>query len=132
MSEESLETIHYTIPSLSELNKTLKKLSCSLYTAWKNELAFRIHNLEFCGFIESENLKDIPQTVWRLPNNYIRNALQKLENDLDKLGYDYEFKFDSVNEINWVLRYEIDPPEGGDEDDDDDENSDEEDLIKDL
>ncbi|RKO94847.1 hypothetical protein BDK51DRAFT_34352 [Blyttiomyces helicus] len=59
--------------------------------------------------------------VWKLPNTAITSALELLEDDLDKLGYDYEFKFKPNGNQEcpgWALSYSIILP-------DEEENSEE-------
>lgn len=105
---------NFLLPSNEELYNICKNNANLLYTAWKKELAYRIHNLEFCGIIDSSHI-NVSSVVWRLPNNFIRDALRKLEDELEKLGYDYEFKFGDVQDSNFILYYEIDPPECDDD-----------------
>jgi hypothetical protein len=94
------------IPSVSQIKGMMRTLSEILYTAWKSEIANRLLHLEFAGIITRDNI-GVPSTVWRLPNAEVRYALCKLEQDLQNLGYDYDFKFDEVNELNWTMYYSI-------------------------
>lgn len=104
------------LPTVLELSKLLKNLSNILYVAWRKELRERILNLELEGYISKDHI-NVPSSVWRLPNDNIRYALGKLKTELDNLGYDYEFKFDEVDEVNWVMWYSLVLPEDEDKDD---------------
>lgn len=98
------------IPSVVEVRKIMRSLSESLYEAWKEEIADRLRHLEFEGCICREHIL-VPNEVWRLPNDEVRYALCKLEEDLRSLGYDYEFKFNDVDDVHWVMFYSITLPE---------------------
>ncbi|KAJ3038954.1 hypothetical protein HDV00_012784 [Rhizophlyctis rosea] len=100
----------------------MRDLSDQLYLAWKGEMAKRITDLDFEGFISKDDVR-VQSSAWRLPNEGVRRALYKLQEDLDILGYEYDFRFEHVSDTDWVLFYAIELPER-DEDglsDDDDE-----------
>jgi len=117
-SANNLETSSICIPSVADMRKMMRDLSESLYEAWKIEISDRMKHLEFEGYITRDHLQ-LPSTVWRLPNDEVRYALCKLEEDLARHGYDYEFRFDDVDDVNWVMFYSIQLPERDEEDDDD-------------
>lgn len=104
------------IPTIIELKKIMRSHSECLYTSWKHVIANRLVNLEFDGYI-SKNHIQVHDAVWRLPNDEIRYALCKLEEDFEKLGYDYEFKFDDVDDTHWIMYYSITLPDIVEEDD---------------
>lgn len=101
------------IPSLDEMKKIMRSLAEVLYETWKQEIGARLRNLEFDGYITKEHI-DVPEAVWRLPNDEVRYALCKLEEDIYSLGYDYEFKFDDVDDVYWIMFYSITMPERDD------------------
>ena len=117
-SANTLEIASVSIPSVADMRKIMRDLSESLYEAWKIEISDRMKHLEFEGYITRDHLQ-LPSTVWRLPNDEVRYALCKLEEDLARHGYDYEFRFDDVDDVNWVMFYSIQLPERDEEDDDD-------------
>lgn len=98
------------LPSVSQVRKIMRSLATTLYEAWKAEISDRLLHLEFEGFITKDNIQ-VPSAVWRLPNPEVRYALCKLEDDLERLGYDYDFKFDDVDEVNWTMFYSIALPD---------------------
>jgi hypothetical protein len=105
------------LPSVSQVRKIMRSLAITLYEAWKAEISDRLLHLEFEGFITKDNIQ-IPSAVWRLPNPEVRYALCKLEDDLERLGYDYDFKFDDVDDVNWTMFYSIALPDGYDVEED--------------
>jgi hypothetical protein len=98
------------IPSVTDLQRHMNDLSEQLYLEWKRELAERLWNLEFQGFIAQTDV-NVSSTTWRLPNEQVRFALCKLETDLQDLEYDYKFEFQDVDDVNWVLFYHLQLPE---------------------
>ena len=104
------------IPSLIHLTSVMKEYSNILFLAWRSELALRLHNLEFDGYFSKSDIKanddevDV-DVIWRLPNNYIREALNKLENELIDLGYNCCFRFGDVKDKDWFLYYKIELPD---------------------
>lgn len=110
------------LPSVGDMRRTMRRLSLILYNEWKRELRYRLFNLEFEGYIAKDHI-DVPSIVWRLPNQEITYALNRLKKDLQELGYDYEFKLDNVNEITFDVIYNISLPDDCDEEEtkDDDE-----------
>ena len=98
------------IPTVAEIKKNMSRLSNILYNAWSKELRLRLLDLEFSGVIQRDHVR-VPSSVWRLPNNEIRKALSKLQQDLEKEGYEYVFRFDDVNEVEWMMFYSIELPE---------------------
>jgi hypothetical protein len=98
------------IPSVLEVKNIMRRLSEELYEAWKLEIADRLRNLEFEGCICKEHIV-VSDAVWRLPNDEVRYALCKLEEELRFLGYDYEFKFNDVDDVHWVMFYSVSLPE---------------------
>jgi DNA-binding Lrp family transcriptional regulator len=98
------------IPSVVEIQKAMRKLSIQLYHAWRAELRERLLNLEFDGYITKEDI-EVDPGVWRLPNNEVRFALSKLQDELDHQGYEYEFKFDDVDDVYWIMFYSIELPD---------------------
>ena len=112
------------IPSSKQVKKRMRELSIELYEAWKSEICDRLLNLEFTGYIAKDHL-DLPSAVWRLPNSEIIYALNKLKDDLEHLGYDYEFKFDDIDEVDFIVLYNI-SMENTEEDDESVDGSDDE------
>jgi hypothetical protein len=102
-------TLEEDIPSLSELKQIMEGHSNDLYEAWRRELGTRLRSLEFEGFINNDDV-NLSNTVYRLPNDQLRKAICRLESDLEKLGYDYDFRFEDVG-FNWVLFYHVLLPE---------------------
>jgi len=119
ISENKDEKIE--IPSVSQVRKTMRQLSNQLYIAWKKELCTRILDFEFEGYIAQDHI-DINPAVWRLPNDEVGYALSKIQDDLDKLGYEYEFKFDDVDDVSWIMFYCIELPDRIEDPDEDVEN----------
>ena len=103
-----------SIPSVYEMKRIMRNLSEKLYEEWKKEIAERLRHLEFDGCICREHIT-VPDEVWRLPNDEVRYALCKLEEDLRSLGYDYEFKFNDVDDVHWVMFYSVSLPEREDD-----------------
>lgn len=101
------------LPNAIEIKSLMNTLTEDLYNSWKREMSSRLNNLILHGKIYILNLdcSDINCTVSRLPNNYLRIALGKLENDLQQAGFETQFKFDHVEEENWSLNYEIEFPD---------------------
>ncbi len=108
------------IPLAQDVQRLMKKLSEDLYRAWREEIGQRLRDLEFQGEITKHDLS-VPNSVWRLPNTEVRKALSKLQINLKDAGYSYEFRFQDVDDTNWILSYVIDLPER--------EESDEEDIA---
>ncbi len=104
------------LPSVTDVRKTMRRLSLVLYDAWKRELRDRILNLEFDGYIAKDHI-NVPSAVWRLPNSEITYALNRLKRDLQELGYDYEFKFDDVDDVTFIVLYVISLPETTEDED---------------
>ena len=105
-----------TLPTVNLLLSNMDKARDILYLAWTKQLAKKLLNFEFSGFIELKSL-ELDETnfqqILHLPNVYIRFALCKLKSELDSLGYDYSFKFEDVldNDNYWGLSYKIELPE---------------------
>lgn len=117
---DSVKSSPGTIPSINEMKKIMRSLSESLYSAWKAEIGERLRDLEFDGYISKEHI-DVPDAVWRLPNDEVRYALCKLEEELESLGYDYEFKFDGVDDVHWLMYYSVVLPDRDDHETNEDE-----------
>ena len=98
------------LPTIKELRRTMRKLSVQLYHAWKQELRSRLLDLEFEGYIAKDHINVHP-AVWRLPNDEVRYALSLLQDDLENNNYEFDFRFDDVDEVNWVMFYAIELPE---------------------
>jgi len=89
------------------------------------EIGQRLRDLELEGEITKDDI-DVSDAVWRLPNTEVRKALSKLQDLLEEAGYEYEFRFQDIDNINWILFYSIELPEREDTDDEDEEEEDEE------
>ncbi|KAJ3228631.1 hypothetical protein HDU81_006021 [Chytriomyces hyalinus] len=110
MNEDNeFESGSIVLPTIDFLQNKMQDMSFVLYRAWKQVICIRLKNLELEGDIEDRDI-EVPNCVWKLPNAYIRSALRKLENDLDTLGYEYEFRFD-VDELRFSMHYHIEIPE---------------------
>ena len=118
------------LPSVQTLYKKMRYLSLQLYKAWKKELSARLMDLEFEGYIAQKHI-DVDPAVWKLPNDELRYALCKLQDDLDDLGYEYSFQFQNIEEVHWTLGYAIEFPERYDEDEiyEDDEDNEDNELL---
>jgi hypothetical protein len=103
------------IPSVTELTNIMEKYSQDLYNECKRELGIRLRNLEFEGYI-SKNDINVSDIVYRLPNPYLNKAICNLKIELERLGYDYDFRFENI-ELNWVLFYHIVLPDREEEND---------------
>ena len=103
------------IPLASDVQRIMRKLSDELFTAWRDEIAQRLRDLEFSGYISKGNIQ-VSDAVWRLPNTEVRKALGRLQKLLADAGYEYEFRFQDVDEVNWILFYSVDLPEREDSD----------------
>lgn len=115
------------IPSVADVRNVIQHLTDILYSAWRCELSSRIRNLELIGYIAPNHI-DVPNAVWRLPNEGFNNALRKIQEELDNLGYEFEFKFEQLDDdVHWILCYSIDLPKR-EEDDEDDEEEEESDV----
>ncbi len=110
------ENASNSIPLAKDVQTLMKKLSGDLYRAWRQEVGERLRNLEFQGEITKHDL-NVPDSVWRLPNTEVRKALSKLQTNLQDAGYSYEFRFQDVDDANWILSYVIDLPEREESDD---------------
>lgn len=123
---------NYKFPTVLKLRNQMQDFSKILYTIWRHQISLRLQNLIFKGEIcidinndyhfdsDSDNIiqKELLQVISRLPNRYIKTALSSIQDELDYLGYDYEFKFGDVIENNqWVLTYNIELPEDPNEND---------------
>lgn len=106
------------LPSVKDVRRTMRNLAMELYSVWRRELRDRILNLEFEGYIAKDHI-NVNSAVWRLPNSEIRFALDMLKSELDNLGYDYEFKFEDVDDVTFILLYSITLPEEDEEDEED-------------
>lgn len=116
-------------PSVLDVRKKMRMLSLQLYRSWRKELALRLLNLELEGYIAQDHVM-VSSAVWRLPNDEIRYALNRLQQDLQDKGFkDYQFKFDRVDETSFVMLYKIDIPELEDELDDDELESEMKELL---
>jgi hypothetical protein len=113
------------LPKVYYLRKKMNFYSNKLFLEWKKELSKRLNCFDFKGYISFTDLDFNPvQTslVSRLPNEYVANALMKLQDSLQELDFDYKFSFDNV-ENQWLLKYEIELPEDSDEYSEDEEYS---------
>ncbi len=97
-------------PTINEIKDMVNKLTYGLYNAWKKVLCERLLNLEFTGIILANEL-NLPDKIWRLPNDALQTALMFLQDDLEKLGYEFSFTFDDVQNKKFSLIYDIDLPE---------------------
>ena len=126
MSEKS------KIPTVKKLHEKLLSISKDLYNFWTIELSKKLDNFEFIGKIESND-----GMICRLPNNYIREALKFIEDDLDLLGYeDYEFQLDLIEQDDTttnllILKYYIEIPQISFDEDEQVEEDDDDDIVPD-
>lgn len=115
------------LPTVGQLRKIMRDLSDELYEAWKVELGKRISDLEFEGYLAKDHL-NVSSAVWRLPNDSVRRSLCKLQDDLDVRGFEYDFRFDYMDDTEWVLWYAIELPERDEMSSSDSEDDEEEDV----
>ena len=102
----------YELPTINETRQTMQFLSKILYKTWKMELAKNLRELKFNGNIYTNYTRNSHPILHRLPDEYVKSALTKIQDELDELSYEYTFKFENlVHEKTWVLHYEIDIPE---------------------
>jgi len=111
-SPETADSDMYTsaLPTVAELRSIMRDLAEGLYLAWLDVISNRLRHLEFEGFVTKDDVQ-VPMEVWRLPNDEVRYALCKLEDELQSLGYDYEFRFDNVDDASWIMFYTISLPD---------------------
>jgi hypothetical protein len=119
------------IPPANVVQKLMRKLSAELFRAWRKEIGQRLRDLELEGEITKDDI-DVSDAVWRLPNTEVRKALSKLQDLLEEAGYEYEFRFQDIDNINWILFYSIELPEREDTDDEDEDEEEEEDDQQQL
>lgn len=94
------------LPSSLHIKKLMTEVVDELYSIWKQEMSERLNNLELKGEIYIQNIS-VSKMAARLPNNFLRFALDRLENDLLENGFECQFKFDDVDSENWCLSYRI-------------------------
>ena len=117
------------IPSAAELRAFMQEYARQLCDEWKREIGTRLLELEFEGFISRKEIS-VSDAAYRLPNAQLRYALGLLEEELEKLGYDYEFRFEDVDSADWVLCYSVTLPEDESEESDETEESEERGCIE--
>lgn len=102
------------LPNNLQIRKLMLSVVDDLYSTWKKEISVRLNNLKLKGEIFIQDIS-VSKMAARLPNNFLRFALDRLENDLMDRGFECQFKFDDVDSENWCLSYRIELSEELDE-----------------
>ena len=106
-------------PTKEQIREIMDGLVEELYTSWKAEMHERVYDLKLKGEICIQDL-NVSKKAARLPNNFLRFALKKLETDLMVAGFECQFKFDDVESENWSLCYKLELADDDEEDDGED------------